>query len=115
MGMTKQQALRKVRKAWGATAFVAFHNKAVVGVERTAMFDRQQWLRAKWEAEPRGSRDRSEFYAEWKKLRDELLTRRCEMGYGRQSPFGMIYHIEGHGDTWEEAFAKAGVEIASKP
>jgi hypothetical protein len=96
--MSKTQALIEARLRWGKQAVVRYNGKALTEPEKAPLRERYRALLAERTPENRQERDG---------LFSKLFTHRCDVGYVQSAMGICMFSVHGHGDTWEDAFARA--------
>lgn len=122
--MTREQAHREARKRWGKDAYARANVESSSPEKREAGRTERETLKARREAIDKEIDDRlkaTDWYVALKAERAQIV-KRMQHTYGSYYKFavghlslgGLAYCIEGEGDTWEEAFAKADAKRADE-
>lgn len=101
--MTKLQAWNKVRKAWGKLGYIRWEPRALTEEQKAPLIAERVQLRQIANKTREQSRRAREL--------DGLLIG-CRASVGVTSSVGGIgfFHVKGQGDTFEQAFERAGVK-----
>ena len=118
--MTREQALKKAQKLWGKHARIEIgqrlsspEDRAKNTADRADINARIDALKETYNTWLQAQPEHQLFRATLKQLfaqRDRVPSHYYKFRVGHTGMGGMFYHVEGQGDTWEEAFANADPE-----
>ncbi len=120
--MTREQAIKRMKKLWGAKAMWRVDERASSPEQRETARETVMELKAEREtiqADIKARLDAMDWYVAAQNRLREIAKERDQASYymshtkfqiGRN--LGWAFHVDASGDTWEECFAKLEKEFA---